>query len=58
MTPRKGPIGHLLTAAVRFTGWLIFAILDARERRFEAARRRALTHLRPELHPGCKCGRA
>ncbi|ASR84128.1 hypothetical protein SEA_WHEELBITE_35 [Arthrobacter phage Wheelbite] len=57
MTPRKGPIGHLLTAAVRFIGWLIFAIHDARQRRFETARQEALAQARL-LHRGCKCGQA
>ncbi|ATW59910.1 hypothetical protein SEA_WALTZ_32 [Arthrobacter phage Waltz] len=47
MTPRKGPIGHLLTAAVRFTGWLIFAVLDARKSKDVAKA--------PLPHSACKC---
>ncbi|QGJ88109.1 hypothetical protein PBI_EDMUNDO_36 [Arthrobacter phage Edmundo] len=60
MTPRKGPIGHLLTAVVSFTGWLIIASLDHRQKQREQAERNArdkAAAIRAQLHAGCKCGR-
>ncbi|ALY09563.1 hypothetical protein SALGADO_36 [Arthrobacter phage Salgado] len=54
MTPRKGPIGHLLTAAVRFIGWVILGIHHARKvRRIE----RSIVIETVPLHAGCKCSR-